>query len=319
MDNLRAATDAAARGKRGKADVAAFLARGDAALEGLRQELRGGSYRPGAFRQFRIYEPKPRTISCAPFRDRVVHHAVCDVAMPLVESRFIADSYACRKGKGSHRAAARAQELARRSRYYLKLDVRHFFDSIDHGILLEELAKLFRESRLNELLERIVRAPLPDGVAGKGVPIGNLTSQWFANLYLDRMDHLVKEAWGAEGYVRYMDDAVIFASGKDTLWRMHGFIETHMREERHLTLKAEATRLAPCAEGIPFLGLRVFPGCWRLQRARFLRTRRRHLDLERGVHKGNVPVEKLVAGTRAAAGILGWFGFKGVLPQGVEA
>ena len=133
-------------------------------------------------------------------------------ALRTFERRFIADSFACRQGKGSHRAAARAQDFSRKSRYFLKLDVRRFFDSIDHDILLAELSRLFRECRLNGLLERIVRAPLPDGTPGKGVPIGNLTSQWFANIYLDRLDHLVKEVWGAAGYVRYMDDMVIFGS-----------------------------------------------------------------------------------------------------------
>ncbi len=117
LENLRLAAHAASRGKRGKPDVAAFLAEGDGALVALREQLLAGSYEPGGYRQFRVLDPKPRTISCAPFRDRVVHHAVCDLAMPLVERRFIGDSFACRKGMGTHRAVARAQDLVRRQRF----------------------------------------------------------------------------------------------------------------------------------------------------------------------------------------------------------
>lgn len=319
LENLRLAAVAAARGKRGKPDVAAFLAQGDTALLELREQLLAGSYWPGGYRQFRVLDPKPRTISVAPFRDRVVHHAVCDLAMPLVERRFVDDSFACRKGKGTHRAVARAQELVRRHPRFLKLDVKGFFDSVDHGILVRLLERTFRERRLSQLLERVVRAGACDGRAGKGLPIGNLTSQWFANLYLDELDHRAKEAWGSAGYVRYMDDMLVLGDTTDDLWRLHGEIDRYLQAERGLTLKAEATQCGVCRDGVPFLGMRIFPGCWRLQRQRFLRTRRRHRGRENDIAAGRLAPERLVASTRAAEGILAWFGLRGILPQGVEA
>ena len=168
VPNLERAATVAARGKRDKPEVARFLAEADVELPRLSLELATDSYRPRPYRQFRIRDPKPRTISCADFRDRVVHHAVCDVTGPLLERRFVFESYACRVGKGAHRAAARAQELARRYRYFLKLDVAGFFDSVDHSILLDLLGRSFREKRLLNLLEVIVRSSPSGAEEGKG-------------------------------------------------------------------------------------------------------------------------------------------------------
>jgi retron-type reverse transcriptase len=318
IENLRRAMEAAARGKRDRAAVARFLNEADEELPRLRHELESGEYTPRRYRQFRVCDPKPRTISCADFRDRVVHHAVCDVIGPLIERRFLFDTYACRKGKGTHRATARAQELARRSKHFLKLDVASFFDSVDHEILLELLARQFREPPLLTLLETFVRAPMAGVPPGKGLPIGNLTSQWFANLYLDGADHLVKETLRIPGYVRYMDDMLLFADSKAALWMAHDALVRFLADERRLNLKTAATRLAPCAEGIPFLGMRVFPGTWRLQRGRFLRTRRRVHGKERACLEGRLSEEQLARSAAAAQGMLSWYGMKGVLPQGME-
>jgi len=319
VPNLERAAVAAAKGKRDKPDVARFLDEADAELPRLAQELATGSYCPRPYRQFRIRDPKPRTISCADFRDRVVHHAICDVIGPLLERRFVFESYACRVGKGAHRAAARAQELARQYPYFLKLDVAGFFDSVDHTILLDLLGRTFREKRLLNLLEVIVYSSPSGSADGKGLPIGNLTSQWFANLYLDGLDHHVKETMRTPGYIRYMDDMLLFGDSKATLWAAHDEIGGYLELHRSLSIKPTATALAPCAEGIPFLGLRVFPGTWRLQRARFLRTRRRMRGRERACLAGRSSSEQLALSAGAAQGILSWFGIKGVLPEGLEA
>jgi RNA-directed DNA polymerase len=318
VENLRLAMQAAARGKRDRVTVARFLSEAGDELPRLRDELDGGRYVPRRYRQFRVCDPKPRTISCAEFRDRVVHHAVCDVIGPLIERRFLFDTYACRKGKGTHRATARAQELARQRAYFLKLDVASFLDSVDHGILLGLLARQFREPRLLALLETLVSAPMAGAPPGKGLPIGNLTSQWFANLYLDGVDHLVKETVRVPGYVRYMDDMLLFADSKVALWAAHDALVRFLADERRLVLKAPATRLAPCTEGIPFLGMRVFPGTWRLQSGRFLRTRRRMRGKERACLEGRLSEERLARSAAAAQGMLSWYGMKGVLPQGME-
>lgn len=317
--NLERAASAAANGKQKNPEVARFIAQANEELPRLSAELTGGSYVPRPYRQFRIRDPKPRTISCADFRDRVVHHAVCDVIGPLLERRFVFDSYACRTGKGAHRAAARAQTMARRHRYFLKLDVAGFFDSVDHDMLLALLRHMFREKRLLRLLEVIVQSSLPGAQEGKGLPIGNLTSQWFANLYLDGLDHYVKEAMRMPGYIRYMDDMLVFSNAKAGLWAAHDAIEDYLHRNRALSLKKTATVLAPVTEGMPFLGLRIFPGRWRLQRQRFLRTRRRMRGRERSFLAGQLSAEQLVLSGGAAQGILSWFGIKGVLPGGLEA
>lgn len=318
IENLRRAMEAAARGKRDRPAVARFLNQAEKELACLCEELQSGSYIPCPYQHFRVCDPKPRTISCADFRDRVVHHAVCDLIGPLIERRFIFDSFACRQGKGTHRATARAQQLTRRFAYFLKLDVASFFDSVDHDILLALLGRQFHEPRLLALLATIVRAPLATAPPGKGLPIGNLTSQWFANLYLDGADHLVKEALRVPGYIRYMDDMVLFADSKAVLWAAHDALVTFLADERRLNLKAASTRLAPCTEGIPFLGMRIFPGTWRLQRGRFLRTRRRMRGKERACLEGRLSAEHLARSAAAAQGILSWYGMKGVLPEGME-
>lgn len=317
--NLERAMLLAARGKRDCKSVQAFLAAAPARLAALRNELADGSYRPGAYEQFGVLDPKPRTISCSSFRDRVVHHAVCDVIAPVLERRFSGDSYACRKGKGTHLAAARAREYAGRFAFVCKLDVRSFFDSVDHEALLGVLLPLFRERRLRALLDMLVRHPFPGQTPGRGLPIGNLTSQWCANLYLDGLDHYAKEDVRVGGYVRYMDDMVLFAESKAELWAAHDAVRDWLARERRLELKAEATVLCPCREGFPFLGLRIFPGCWRLQRQRFVRTRRLVRRRERQCARGDIDAATLAASVRAAIGGLRWFGFKGVLHGSIDA
>lgn len=317
-ENLDRALRLAARGKRERGPVREFLAQAPAELARLRAELRDGSYRPGPYRQFGVRDPKPRTISCAPFRDRVVHHAVCDVVAPVLERRFVADSFACRRGKGTDRAAARAREFAARLRFVCRLDVRAFFNSVDHDILLRVLLPLFREARLRDLLEVLVRRPFPGQAPGKGLPIGNLTSQWFANLYLDGLDHFVKEELSIRGYVRYMDDVALFADPKPALWAACDSAVEWLARERALEAKADTTVLCPCDEGFPFLGLRVFPGAWRLQRGRFLRTRRLVRRREREFARGEIDGAALAASVRAAQGVADWYGFRGVIHGTVE-
>ena len=312
--NLRDALRAAVRGKRARRDVAEFVKHADVELARLGEALCSGGYWPGPYSQFVVHEPKTRVISCAPFRDRVVHHALCAVVGPLLERRMIADSYACRRGKGTHRAVRRAWTYAARYPFFLKLDVRSFFDSIDHDILLGRLLlPMFREREVRQLLERIVRTALPSQTAGKGLPIGNLTSQWFANLYLDALDHSIKERWRVRGYVRYMDDLALFGTTRAELWRCHDDIAGFLSKERALELKVERTVLAPCTEGVPFLGMRLFPHALRLRRERFVRTRRRHGEREQAFLRGEIDGERLAAATRARVGILDWFGLKGIL------
>lgn len=271
--NLLAAAGRAARGKRERPAVARFEFHLERELIALQEELVSDRYRPGAFFTFEVRDPKRRAICAAPFRDRVVHHAVCAVLEPVFERRAIFDSYACRRGKGTHAAVARAQHFARAYPFFAKCDVRRFFASIDHQVLRVRLRCLFREPALIGLLDRIIARAPPGAEPGRGLPIGNLTSQHFANLYLGELDHELKERRRVKGYVRYMDDLLLFAKDKETLHLHLGAVRGFLRERLGLVLKEEVTRVAPVTEGIPYLGLQVFPGLVRLDR----RSRRRFL------------------------------------------
>ena len=314
-ENLRAAWGRVRRGHAHSPEVLAFEADLEAHLAGLRADLLAGTYRPGDYRQFRVRDPKPRTISCAPVRDRVLHHALCGVIAPLLERSFTEDSYACREGKGTHRACARARDLVRRHPWFCKIDVRHYFAGIAHDRLLAVLLPKFREKPVRDLIERIVRHPVPGCAAGRGLPIGNLTSQWFANAFLDGFDHFAKEKLAMPGYIRYMDDMVFFARSKAEGWRALDEAERWLRAERGLELKAEATLVAPVSEGLPFLGLRIFPAVWRLQRSRFLRTRRTFARRVRERRDGALDEVCLQACALAADGGVRCFGFKGILAE----
>ena len=312
-ENLLAAWGRVRKGHAGTLAVQAYAADLAGNLDVLRNDLLAGAYRPGEYRQFRIHDPKPRTISCAPVRDRVLHHALCGVIAPILERGFSEDSYACREGKGTHRACARARDLVRLHPWYCRIDVRHYFDSVSHDRLLEVLSPRFREPEVRSLIEAVVRHSVPGIPPGRGLAIGNLTSQWFANVYLSEFDHSVKETLRLPGYIRYMDDMVLFADSKAACWQAHDEAERWLRVARGLELKAEATRVAPVAEGLPFLGLRIFPACWRLQRQRFLRTRRKIAGHERAWQRGLMDEAHLQACAIAADGGVRWFGFKGIL------
>lgn len=298
--------------------MARFLERAEEELDDLWRELQEERYQPRPFTQFRIRDPKPRTISCADFRDRVVHHALCDVCGPLIERRFIADSFACRVGKGAHRAVVRAQTFSRRHRYFLKADIKSFYDSVDVETAVALVSRLFRERPVRWLWAAILRHPFPGQLPGKGLPIGSLTSQWTANLYLDGLDHRIQEEWRMPGYVRYMDDFAVWCDDKDSLWRLRDRIEAWLAAERGLTLKEAVTRVAPAGEGLPFLGLRIFPGCLRLQRGRRLRLARLVRVREKAYEAGELDAAGLVASFRAANGILEYFGLKGLVSSSMD-
>lgn len=318
-ENLSAALGRVMKGRGAKRDVVAFAARREEELAALRADLLSGAWRPGPYGQFRLTDPKPRTISCAPVRDRVAHHALCGVIAPLLERGFTEDCYACRVGKGTHRAATRARELVRRHGWTCKLDIRRYFDSVPHDRLLELLLPIFREVEIRRLIEMIVRHPVPGLPEGCGLPIGNLTSQWFANFYLSGLDHFAKETLKAPGYIRYMDDIVLFADGKAEIWRLHDGVCEWVERERGLEIKGERTVVAPVTEGLAFLGLRIFPGGWRFQRTRLLRTRRKFRLRERQYLAGEIGGARLAMCAAAAEGGVRWYGFRGILQSlGVE-
>jgi len=191
FDNLWRAAHKAWRGKKDKIRIADFYFHLEREILLLQEELISDRYQPRPYRIFLVTEPKHREIASADFRDRVVHHAIIQVLDPLFERRLIHHTYACRVGKGSHAALQQAQWYAQRFPYFLKCDIRKYFQSVDHSTLNLLLARILKDRRVLELLSRIIAHPVAGHLPGKGIPIGNLTSQHFANLYLGELDHFI--------------------------------------------------------------------------------------------------------------------------------
>lgn len=273
-ENLRLACWKASKGKRTRPDCRAFASNLDEELLRLRQELLSGEPRIGDYRYFKVYDPKERTICAASFRERVMHHALMNLCEPVLDRAAIHDSYACRKGKGRQAAVTRAQAFARRFPWFVKLDVRKYFDSIDHATLRGLLLRKFKDSALLGIFDRIIGSY--ETGRGRGLPIGNLTSQHFANHYLGPLDRFVKEELAKRGYVRYMDDFVIWGESREEMRGVRRAVETFLGF--HLRLSARTPASGRTTMGLPFLGYRVYPqgvGLARRSRIRFSRKLRR--------------------------------------------
>jgi hypothetical protein len=273
---LLAAARRAARGKKRRPEVARLLWNIEPEILALQAELSTGVWRPGPSRRFVIHDPKEREITAAPFRDRVVHHAVCTAVGPVLERAAIEHSYACRPGKGVHSAVRQCQRFCQSMRFFLKCDIRGFYSSVDHSVLMRLLCRVLKDRPMLDLLGLIVDTggvASAGGAGGRGLPIGNLTSQYFANFILTGLDLFVLQELRPGGYVRYMDDFALFDDGRGRLRAMLGRIRAFLREERGLELKEPANLLTRAAVGVPFLGLRVFPGTLRLRRRKIRRFR----------------------------------------------
>lgn len=257
----------------------------------LQRDLLGETYEHGKYYHFHISDPKPRKISAAPFRDRIVHHALVSILEPIFERQFIFDSYACRVGKGTHRAIRRAQHFQRRFEWCLKTDIVRFFPNVDHEILLGILSKRITDERVMQLIRLILRSgegvlaeeatqcwfPGDDLLAvlrPKGLPIGNLTSQFFANVFLDPIDHFIKEHLRLPGYVRYADDLLLFGDSRRMMWDAAGFLSDELCAKR-LRLHPNKTHLSPTSLPVTFLGLRVSQNQLRLSQQSIQRFSRR--------------------------------------------
>ncbi len=249
----------------------------------LQNEFSEQKYQHGGYHSFTVNDPKYREIRAAPFRDRVVHHALCNIIEPLFDSCFIFDSYACRKEKGTHRAMKRlktflqsiessgAKPKAKRQSkehppiYCLKCDIKKYFASIDHGILLSMIAKKIKDSKILKVIEKIINSHW-DNIEYKnlfeyrktGIPIGNLTSQLFANIYLNELDQFVKHKLRVRYYIRYMDDFLFLSKSKRELWKTKQAVEQFLTEQLKLSLHPKKVTVFPVKDGIDFLGYRVF-------------------------------------------------------------
>ncbi|MCY2991271.1 MAG: RNA-directed DNA polymerase [Planctomycetota bacterium] len=251
-ENLRWAFHKAARGRRCKREARQFAANLSRNLAVMAQGLRDGTIPLGDYHQFTIYDPKERLITAPCFPERVLHHALMNVCEPVLERWLIGDSYACRVGKGRVAAVQRTRHFAAGYPFFLKLDIRKYFPSISHRILLGKLTCLLKDVPLLQLFERIIASHTDS--PGRGLPIGSLTSQHFANFYLGWFDRFVKERLCVRGYVRYMDDSMLWGTSARVL-RCHLQAVTHfLGDELELDLKAEPY-VNRTRHGVDFLGL----------------------------------------------------------------
>jgi RNA-directed DNA polymerase len=289
FENLLLAARKAQRGKRFRPNILEFNDRLEANLLQLQHELLSHSYQPGAYRTFEIIDPKPRIISAAPYRDRVIHHALCNIIEPLIERSFIADTYANRQGFGSHRALHRFTKFCRSSKYVLQCDIRKYFPNIDHQILKTQLHQKIKCPNTLWLIDLIIDNSNPQGspyiyFAGddllispnrpKGLPIGNLTSQFFANVYLNGFDRFIKEALVAPKYLRYVDDFALFSDDQAFLVDARQSIEAYLATLR-LQLHPMKNHLSETRFGANFVGFRVLPDRIRVRSDNLYRARYR--------------------------------------------
>lgn len=289
----------ARKGKGNAPNVVAFEVDLEHHLFTLLEELKNGEYSPGGYNTFMIYDPKVRMISAAPFRDRVVHHALCNVIEPIFDQTFIGDSYANRKNKGTHAAIRKCQSFVRKYPYGLKGDIRKYFPSIDHVILKDLIRRKIKCRPTLNLIDRIIdnsnpQDPVLDYHSGdnlftiidrrKGLPMGNLTSQFFANVYLSPFDHFVKEDLRIPGYVRYVDDFVLFHSDKEFLHKCRKEISDYLSRKLRLNVHERKTSVFGTSSGLTFLGQRIFSEYRRIKRSNvssFRKRLRNRLELYR--------------------------------------
>lgn len=298
IENLRLADEIARRGKKRKPGVVAFNRNREALLEELHYKLLAGEYRTSKYFHFKVHDPKERTIAALPYYpDRIVHQAIVNILGPIWDRIFIADSYACIKGRGTHAARRRTREIFRKdpegTKYCLKVDIHHYYQSIDHDILKSILRRKIKDIRCLALLDEIVDS-YPEGI-----PIGNWTSSYFANLYLSyEVAHYLKEVEKVKYLQIYMDDIVIYGSSKEELHRILGVLKVQMAK-LHLELKGNYQVFPVDDRGVDFLGF-VFRHRFIWLRKRIKKAIFRHLAR---IRKKHISAKKK---RLAVASYIGW-------------
>lgn len=322
FENLYQAYREARKCKRYRDEVLTFSANLEENLIEIQNELIWKTYKVGRYREFFVYDPKKRLIMALPFRDRVVQWAIYRVLNPLFERRYILDSYACRVGFGAHRAVDRLQywlrglERKHARVYVLKLDVSKYFYRVDHDVLMAILRRLIDDQDLLWLLETIIRCEHTkfglalgdhgfsgERIAGVGMPIGNLTSQMFANLYLNELDQFVKHDLHVRYYMRYMDDALVLHWEKPYLWWVKQEVQRFLDERLHLALNSKTT-IRAVGQGIEWVGYRVWSTHRKLRKSTAEKMKRRLKCLQRAYARGEVGFDEVNASVQSYLGML---------------
>lgn len=325
FDELYKAHLNARKGKRFREDVLLFTDRLEENLIEIQNELLWGTYHVGKYRQFYVTEPKLRLVMALQYRDRVVQWVIYQQLNPFYDKMFIEHSYACRIGKGSHQAADRLQywlrQVGRKAKkwYYLKLDISKYFYRVDHEVLFRIIGKRIKDERLLELLKRIInsddtRFGLPAGYGPEectpdmwlyevGMPIGNLTSQLFANVYLNELDQHCKHVLKVHYYIRYMDDVIILSDNKEELHRLKADIAAFLTEELHLDLNNK-TVIRPVTLGIDFVGYRIWATHRKLKKQTARRMIRKVKTMCQMVQDGEMSLEEFERSAASYSGTL---------------
>ena len=322
-ENLYEAYLQARKGKRFRDEILQFSFNVEEFLLELRDELINHTYAVGGYREFFIYEPKKRLIMALPFKDRVVQWAIYQLINPIFDKGYIFDSYGCRNNKGTLKAVQRLYYWLKlvgkkeKKYYYLKLDMSKYFYRVDHKALIDLLRTKIADKELLWLLETIINY---DGVAfglklngnvddpadrlkGKGMPIGNLTSQMFANLYLNELDQYCKRQLGIKYYVRYMDDVIILSEDKKKLHEYKSLIEEFIGSKLNLNLNNK-TAIRPITLGVEFVGYKVFPTHLKVRKSTSLKMKRRLKYVKKQYERDNMTLDKVNATVQSYMGIL---------------
>lgn len=284
-DNLLLAVWKAARGKRHRPDVIRFTNKLDSNLTQLAKDIIQASVPYARYREFYIHDPKERLIHAACFEDRVLHHAIINLAEPVFERTLVPSTYACRPDKGVHRAIAQVQANLRRYPWYVKVDISGYFPGIDHQILWRLLRERFKGDDFLYLLWRIIDSY--HAQPGKGLPIGSLTSQHFANHYLDGADRFLLAHLKVRAHVRYMDDTLFWCDSREEVKEKLEALREYLLEERQLHLKPD-TQINRSQHGVSYCGYRVLPGAILLNRRKRQRYQQLRLQWEQAWLDGDI-------------------------------
>jgi len=306
LENLELAFKKAKKGKTYKPYVVEFEKDLENNLLQLRYELIFYAYRPKSLKTFIIKDPKTRVISKSDFRDRIIHHALCNIIEPIFEKSFIFDSYANRKNKGTLKAIQRFEHFKRKisrnntiSGFILKADIKHYFDTIDRAILFQIINCKIKDQKVLWLIKII----LNNNPSNNGMPLGNLTSQFFANIYLNELDQFVKQKLKIKDYIRYVDDFIIFSNSKYKLTKLKNLINLFINKNLNLQLHPEKSQILSIEQGIPFLGFRIFEHHKLLKKSN-LRKCKKRLAMQELLFK-----QDLIKFDKIYNSYLGWKGY----------